>query len=275
MAARFKKTGFTLIELLVVIAIIALLLAVVMPALGKAKVYAQKVICCSNMRQQALGVNLYANDNQASVPVVTGDPANWLWDITFWTTNQISDFAGFDDNNVFFCSANKTRKPDDARFWQFSLIGTVTGPQPLRDESGLSIAQQKANYRVPPVLYMVERLKSDGTSKLPTLLETNKKPQWISKLSKVKNTAGAILIMDNVLSNASKDKNVADFFQVKGGSYDKYQEYDPSNHKSTTRNSVGFLPDGANVAYADGHVTWKHFSEMECQITTMGPYFWW
>jgi len=55
-----NKKGFTLIELLVVISIIALLLAILMPALSKVKETAKLVICSSNARQLLIGVNTYA-----------------------------------------------------------------------------------------------------------------------------------------------------------------------------------------------------------------------
>ncbi len=57
-----KKKGFTLIELLVVIAIIALLLAILMPALRKAKIIAQKVVCKSTLRQWGLIWSMYLED---------------------------------------------------------------------------------------------------------------------------------------------------------------------------------------------------------------------
>jgi prepilin-type N-terminal cleavage/methylation domain-containing protein len=64
-----NKRGFTLIELLVVIAIIALLLAIVVPAMAKAKDYVKRVICENNARQCGIAVNLYAQANdQAVVP---------------------------------------------------------------------------------------------------------------------------------------------------------------------------------------------------------------
>jgi prepilin-type N-terminal cleavage/methylation domain-containing protein/prepilin-type processing-associated H-X9-DG protein len=63
-----KSKGFTLIELLVVIAIIALLLAVVMPALRKSKRVAQAIICRSNLKQWALVFFLYTEDNEGSFP---------------------------------------------------------------------------------------------------------------------------------------------------------------------------------------------------------------
>ena len=63
-----KQKGFTLIELLVVIAIIALLLAILMPALGKVKEKARLVVCSSNQHQLIIGVNLYSTENDNSLP---------------------------------------------------------------------------------------------------------------------------------------------------------------------------------------------------------------
>jgi len=57
-----NKTGFTLIELLVVIAIIALLVSILMPALGQAKLQAKRVYCLNNIKQQHLSQMLYATD---------------------------------------------------------------------------------------------------------------------------------------------------------------------------------------------------------------------
>ncbi|MCK4998230.1 MAG: type II secretion system protein, partial [Anaerohalosphaera sp.] len=63
-----KQKGFTLIELLVVISIIALLLAILMPALGKVKEKAKLVVCSSNQHQLIIGVNIYAADYSNTLP---------------------------------------------------------------------------------------------------------------------------------------------------------------------------------------------------------------
>lgn len=278
MVSKMKENAFTLIELLVVIAVIALLVAIIIPSLGRAKELAHRIICRNNIRQQALGTTVYAQENNANVPTVPG-AGGWLWDISFWSTNRISEFAGFDDNEVYFCPANRIKKASDARYWQHSWVFEwnvdLTQEQSLRDESNLPLVRQKQLYRVPSTLYMFDKIDEvTGNSILPATLITGEDAKWISKLTQVKGPASTVMLMDAVIS----ELNEWNFFEIRfGGVGNYFNAFDSSNHKSTLRspkNNHYFMPSGANVGYADGHVDWRDFDKMEHRIT-QGMWFWW
>ena len=84
--------GFTLIELLVVIAIIAILAALLMPALSSAKAKSKAAGCISNLHQLALAWRMYADDNNGTLAINLPQPGNrssWVtWSSTIPATNQ-------------------------------------------------------------------------------------------------------------------------------------------------------------------------------------------
>lgn len=285
---RQKQKAFTLIELLVVIAIIALLLSILGPALGKAKEAALKVMCGNNLKQQSMGTILYSNDNDSYVP--ENIMGGWLWDMTFLATTQLSEYAGFDDNETFFCPANRTKKATDARFWQYSLLwpGPCPNEESLRDEGGLNL---NGYYRVLPFVYMFDKgyydTKNKWISNLPDTLETGEKAKWIRKLSDVKSSGSRIMVLDAIISNASGTK----FVELTDGGIDDLSNgnlTDNTNHLSRqtigTGANKGPKPSGANIAYTDGHVDWKssgnynslrEFDNIKHRVTTGTMRFWW
>jgi len=272
-----KRNGFTLIELLVVIAIIALLLSVLMPALNKVKIQAQKVTCRSNIRQLCTGILLYAEQNNGEVPINTvwnGGKAFWFWDYSFWMTDQIMSYGGM-TREVFFCPSNRDKDPDDGRWWQFSQMqGQISYEQPIKDESKMSDQQKKSEYRVLPLVFLVDRVEMNPSSKdyrKSTLPALANKPnfKWIRKLNDVRNSGTREMVMDAVICG-NGDGGIR-FDAINGGAAGQFGITDSSCHLlrqtfPAGNQFVGRIPDGANVGFVDGHVDWRDYDDMAVQI---------
>jgi prepilin-type N-terminal cleavage/methylation domain-containing protein/prepilin-type processing-associated H-X9-DG protein len=99
--AKAGRPGFTLIELLVVITIIAILAAMLLPALAKAKAKAQTTQCLSNQKQMQLCWLLYSDDNNDALPINDTTTSAWVDCVTYGrentpggATNQIPEKNG-------------------------------------------------------------------------------------------------------------------------------------------------------------------------------------
>jgi prepilin-type N-terminal cleavage/methylation domain-containing protein len=94
-----NATAFSLIELLVVIAIIAILAALLLPSLNRAKASAKRTVCLSNARQINLGVHLYADEHGDAIAFFTNS-------IYFAYKEAIAPYLGSKSNAVFVCPAD-------------------------------------------------------------------------------------------------------------------------------------------------------------------------
>lgn len=130
------KKGFTLIELLVVIAIIALLLAILMPALKKAKELARNVICRTNIRSITTGFRMHVDSNHQKLIEYGSNGQHNLW------LQQIEDQVGEIDK-VRYCPATKLNPKAPPLTWP-NGFGTAkytwVWPYGITDNSGNDIA---------------------------------------------------------------------------------------------------------------------------------------
>ncbi len=120
-----RPVGFTLIELLVVISIIALLIGILLPALGAARRTARSMACLSNERQHLIGLNAYATDHDTFLPPGYTEPqftqdgtgTDWTLLISSYIGIGADEYGNVDDeggpSEMFRCPDAAIPEPED------------------------------------------------------------------------------------------------------------------------------------------------------------------
>jgi prepilin-type N-terminal cleavage/methylation domain-containing protein len=113
--SRQGLSAFSLIELLIVIAVIALMLSILTPSLRAVRIIAKRVGCAHNLKQIALGMDMYLGDNDHTYPCardpVSEQPRYWLWMGRGWRT-WVKPYLGGEINvrnpSVLLCPEDRS-----------------------------------------------------------------------------------------------------------------------------------------------------------------------
>jgi len=134
-----SRKAFTLVELLVVIGIIAVLIAILLPALNKARIQARTLSCLANIRQITMAARLYAMDNNDWLPPGDNSPsgADYNWPLAMapyaggqnslkggpvvWPQIYLCPSASYPDQGTVHYSANTVVMPDLTRKYGFTV----------------------------------------------------------------------------------------------------------------------------------------------------------
>lgn len=267
---RFSRKGFTLIELLVVIAIIALLLAIIVPALRQVKSQAMRSVCANNIKQNVTALLIYGTEHDEYLPLQT--LGGWLHDVAYATTDMIIELGG-GDKHSFYCPSTVRWDDggDNPLYWQWSQSWPIApdifyGPEPE--------SNRENEYRVTGYFWMMEYANGRGW-------EPEGDYTWLFKTTHysngdgdigntIRNAASVPVTTDQIFTdNHYRDYLLCDFFgSMYGGLGTLYDIPDVTNH------AEGSKVDGGNIGFLDGHVQWRPIQKM-MRRNDWVPFHWW
>jgi prepilin-type N-terminal cleavage/methylation domain-containing protein/prepilin-type processing-associated H-X9-DG protein len=238
------KRAFTLIELLVVITIIAILAAMLLPALARAKERASRIVCLGNLRQWGVALNLYVDDNAQALPdfsipsTAPGAPAGYSQDRINWTDLTAFQNAGA-GNSAWFNAlpGYVSQRP----LWQYAAAPAnfVNGKSVFNCPTAAFLAADGVDPLVRVAFsYGINFKATNGATALG--------PQF--KATMVRHPSAFVFFSDNRANSGEKP----------------YYGSNPLNDLGAPRGSLNHLSSrhnaGANLTFLDGHSAYYSYT---------------
>jgi len=240
-----RTRAFTLVEMLVVIGVIVVLIALLLPAMARARQQAMTLVCAANLRVDGQALINYAALNRGMLPMHPGmAQGHWLWDLPIATRDAMLRYGA--SRKTMYCPF--APEEDGDGHWTFGtppvcvtgyfwLILRVDGPLQTTTSTGTR----------------------QGISLSGPLFEPRK--SWVVSI-KDRKAAEREVGLDAIMQDPATGK----FGGIKGG------WIIPHN---TSHLAPGGRPLGGNILFLDGHVAWRSFRDMRFRLQPPagGPLF--